>query len=147
MHDGIGHMVPPWSDTPLGSHPRADTPRYGQWAGGTHPTRMHSCLFLQSWRQTSIEIVAFAFTQCKQTHIRGTNVIKWPSGGKCGVQWSVALLQGLIWRNRPSDPPPNNPHHHDSHNLSAKNKTFFRRNFGIFFFNFPMKINWKLLPT
>ena len=55
----------PWADTPLGRHPvggppgrhpQADTPTpgrhppaqcrlgYGQQAGGTHPTGMHSCL-------------------------------------------------------------------------------------------------------
>ena len=47
---------PPGKTSPLGKHPlgrqpllRPDTPtlnttRYGQQAGGTHPTRMHSCL-------------------------------------------------------------------------------------------------------
>ena len=54
-------QTPPWVDTPLGRHPpRADTPpgrhlprsrhplakhagRYGQRAGGMHPTGMQSC--------------------------------------------------------------------------------------------------------
>ena len=41
---------PPWADTPLDRHPQADNPPpahcihgYGQQAGGTHPTGMHSC--------------------------------------------------------------------------------------------------------
>ena len=43
----------PWADTPRQTHPQADTPgqtspaqcmlAYGQQAGGTHPTGMHSC--------------------------------------------------------------------------------------------------------
>ena len=43
-----GHMTPPLFRHPLGTHPRADTPSaqcmlvYGQQAGGTHPTGMHT---------------------------------------------------------------------------------------------------------
>ena len=32
--------------------PPADTTRYGQWAGGTHPTGMQSCLFFVSTCKT-----------------------------------------------------------------------------------------------
>ena len=34
------HPQPPGADTPPGKQ----TPAYGQWAAGTHPTGMHSCL-------------------------------------------------------------------------------------------------------
>ena len=40
---------PPWADTPLVRHPTGQTPSppdtmgYGQQAGGTHPTGMHTC--------------------------------------------------------------------------------------------------------
>ena len=47
--------TPPWQAHPLPRqvHPLADTPtpgavhagRYGQQAGGTHPTGMHSCFY------------------------------------------------------------------------------------------------------
>ena len=47
---GTSGRHPPRADTPLGRHPPwADTPSaqcmlgYGQQAGGTHPTGMHSC--------------------------------------------------------------------------------------------------------
>ena len=47
VHGGVpGQVHPPWA----GTHPWAGTPpgavhagRYGQQAGGTHPTGMHSC--------------------------------------------------------------------------------------------------------
>ena len=32
-----------WQGGMHGTHPHPDTTRYGQWAGGTHPTGMHSC--------------------------------------------------------------------------------------------------------
>ena len=46
------YACPPWHAHPLGPEhappgtyaPLADTTRCGQWAGGTHPTGMHSCL-------------------------------------------------------------------------------------------------------
>ena len=41
MHDGIGHMTPPGWYIPQGA---VHAGRYGQQAGGTHPTGMHSCL-------------------------------------------------------------------------------------------------------
>ena len=38
-------QTPPWADTPLGRHPPARCMLgYGQQAGGTHPTGMHTCL-------------------------------------------------------------------------------------------------------
>ena len=39
----------PGHGCPLGMHvpPPADTTRCGQWAGGTHPTGMHSCLVVR----------------------------------------------------------------------------------------------------
>ena len=48
-------QTPPGSRHPLGADPspssrpplpRKQTPAYGQWAAGTHPTGMHSCLKL-----------------------------------------------------------------------------------------------------
>ena len=42
----LGMHTPGACTHPLGMHPPppADTMRCGQWAGGTHPTGMHSCL-------------------------------------------------------------------------------------------------------
>ena len=78
---------------------------------------------------------AFASGQCKQTHIRGE-------------VWR--FFKGSPDATAPSDPspllPPNNPHHHDSQNLSAKNKTFSDATLA-FFLNFLMKIIRKLLPN
>ena len=34
---------PPWADTPPQTDIPHDTTRYGQQAGGTHPTGMHTC--------------------------------------------------------------------------------------------------------
>ena len=66
--------TPPWADTPragtppgrytpLGRHPldrhppRQVHPRDGQWAGGTHPTGMHSCFYGQwVWRNLPMKI-------------------------------------------------------------------------------------------
>ena len=71
VHAGI-HTPPPWADTPYppGSPPTpeqtppheqipagADTPlavhagRYGQQAGGTHPTGMHTCFMKKTYMQ------------------------------------------------------------------------------------------------
>ena len=41
---GVRGQVHPWQAPPWQVHPSAD----GQCAGGTHPTGMHSCLFLKS---------------------------------------------------------------------------------------------------
>ena len=46
------HMPPPGTHVPPAHTPRrhvcprADSTRCGQWAGGTHPTGMHSCLWI-----------------------------------------------------------------------------------------------------
>ena len=59
MHDGTGHMVPlpgqthppPGQTPPCPVHAEIHPPAecmlgYGQQAGGTHPTQMHSCLLI-----------------------------------------------------------------------------------------------------
>ena len=43
---GVGQTLQGWAD-PSGCRPPqgwADPPRYGQQAGGTHPTGMHTCV-------------------------------------------------------------------------------------------------------
>ena len=51
VHAGI-HTPPPRSRPPAAEH----TGRYGQRAGGTHPTGMQSCYWLESlaWKKINI---------------------------------------------------------------------------------------------
>ena len=84
VHAGIPHCPPPRSDTPEQTPPRSrhtpqeqadtppgsrhpprnrhtpgkQTPVYGQWAAGTHPTWMHSCscLVLTSAQRTRVSL-------------------------------------------------------------------------------------------
>ena len=62
-----GQVHPPWADTPpqAGTPPRAGIPpravhagRYGQQAGGTHPTGMHSCLMMLAKSVAYLHVVA-----------------------------------------------------------------------------------------
>ena len=53
----------PRADPPLDRHPPGKTPPaqcmlgYGQQAGGTHPTGMHSCLYQSSWVSMKIYLM------------------------------------------------------------------------------------------
>ena len=49
----------------------ADTTRYGQWAGGTHPTGMHSCYFIQSQAAGTQKLWAWAPTPLLQPGVPG----------------------------------------------------------------------------
>ena len=63
MHAGIlpsrTRQAPPGPGTPrdqAGNPPGAEhTGRYGQWAGGMHPTGMQSCFFLQMILESFLE--------------------------------------------------------------------------------------------
>ena len=71
-----GQGEPPWSrrhpppgtSPPRSRHspppppPGKQTPAYGQWAAGTHPTGMHSCL--KKFSKNSLEFRKLCLTQC-----------------------------------------------------------------------------------
>ena len=63
---GPGRHPPDQADTPPRTRqtpPREQTPAYGLRAAGTHPTGMHSCLFLQRHR-SKLRTVGKIMTQC-----------------------------------------------------------------------------------
>ena len=66
--DTLREQTPPGSKHPLEHTPLEQTPlqaehagRYGQCAGGTHPTGMHSCFVLNFTRETIHVIQVYTF--------------------------------------------------------------------------------------
>ena len=49
----------------------SDTIRYGQWAGGTHPTGMHSCLI---WFRTNVRCIEW----CGRSNFHSLRISKMP---------------------------------------------------------------------
>ena len=63
----------------------SDTMRYGQWAGGTHPTGMHSCYVVTiTVDHGSPSMIVFVYP------LRG--------GEGSDLRWGAILSRGVLWR-------------------------------------------------
>ena len=92
-----GHACPP-RHAHLDTHaPLVDTTRCAQWAGGTHPTGMHSCYWImfetKIWKTQIIWTNFFAYlnkTDSGRSLIHGSRT-------KSRLFWVVVVLSILAW--------------------------------------------------
>ena len=82
-------QTPPGSRHPLGAGsppPPEQTPAYGLWAAGTHPTGKHSCWILKP--QIIME---------ERNKLNHTKLLEWHFGGAGGFTFTLSLASWYIW--------------------------------------------------
>ena len=83
-----GACVAGWACMVRGMRGMADNMGYGQWAGGTHPTGMHSCYIITFKWQHILQVCKF---QCESWNLVFS---KWRDFGP--IRWI-----GQFWQNQP----------------------------------------------